>query len=253
MLLFPFVSAAILAKAWSWLLLPASVAVMAAFLAREPLTVLARQRWVWTQERPEAAAARWTLWRVAPVLAAAGLALLGRVPLPWLAALGALGATLTAVAIYAALHKLQRSTLLQLAGAFGLTSAGALAWLACGRTPDWTLGMLVLIHTVHATAGVLVVHARLEALQNRKAAQPKSQARSTAWVWQAVQAAVTVWLAAEGERGLAAALALPLVLHAAALMRLGTESSLNTPLRRVGFQALSLSAVMSVIVVVALW
>ena len=58
MLLFPFISAAVLTGAWSWSYIPASFAALAVFLIREPLTVLARQEYVWTNEHPEAGVAR---------------------------------------------------------------------------------------------------------------------------------------------------------------------------------------------------
>ena len=47
LLLQPFVAAAILAGFWHWLLLPTLALVLLGFLLKEPLVVLARQRWVW--------------------------------------------------------------------------------------------------------------------------------------------------------------------------------------------------------------
>ena len=53
MLLFPFVSAAILTKTWTWDFVLAALAMLAVFLLREPLTVLLRQKFVWKRRRPE--------------------------------------------------------------------------------------------------------------------------------------------------------------------------------------------------------
>ena len=226
---------------------------MAAFLAREPLIAVARQHWVWKQPKPEAQAARRTLWLVLPILALSGAVLwLGGVNLTWLLGLGTVAVALTATSVYAALHQLQRSTALQVAGSFGLTLSAALAWLAAGQEPDRTLALLVAAQTIHATGGVLTVHARLEALQNRKAASPKLAQRTAALGWQAVQALAAGWLALIGEPLLAFSLALPLAIHLFDLVRLDQDSVLRTPLKTVGFRALFLSLLVSVLIVVAL-
>ena len=53
MLLQPFAAAAVVAAEWTPALGAALGAMLAVFLAREPLLVLARQRWVWREPRPE--------------------------------------------------------------------------------------------------------------------------------------------------------------------------------------------------------
>ena len=58
MLLQPFAAAAVVAAEWTPALGAALGAMLAVFLAREPLLVLARQRWVWREPRPETARAR---------------------------------------------------------------------------------------------------------------------------------------------------------------------------------------------------
>jgi len=217
MLLFPLISAAILAKSWTWMLIPAFGAAMAGFLIREPLSVLLRQRYVWKQHRPETDAAKRSLWLFVPIFLASGLALLTTVPLVWLAALALIGSGLTAAYLYAALHNLQRSTLLQLAGSFGLASAAALPWLAAGRPVDRTLLLLMLVHAVHSTGGVLTVHARLEAMMAHRGKADSRKERTAAWIWQVVQSAVAV--SGIGPL-LAMALVIPLVLHVIDLLRL---------------------------------
>jgi hypothetical protein len=250
MLLFPLVSAAILAKTWDWLLIPAFGAAMAGFLAREPLAVLLRQRYVWKQERPETAAAKRTLWVFVPLLLVCGLALLTAIPLVWLGVLALIGAGLTVAYLYAALNNLHRSTLLQLAGSFGLTSAAALPWLAAGRPVDRTLLLLMLVHAVHSTGGVLTVHARLEAMQAHRGKTESRRERTAAWVWQVVQSAVAV--AGIGPL-LAMALIVPLVLHVVELLRFRGTEFLKTPLRTVGLRELGLSAAVAVLTLAALW
>ncbi len=250
MLLFPLVSAAILAKTWTWWTVPAFGVAMAGFLIREPLAVLLRQRYVWKQPRPETEAAKRSLWLFVPIFLACGLALLAVVPLIWLGALALIGAGLTAAYLYAALHSLQRSTLLQLAGSFGLTSAAALPWLAAGREVDRTLLLLALVHAVHSTGGVLTVHARLEAMQAHRGKTGSRASRTAAWIWQAVQGAVAV--AGIGPL-LAMALVAPLLAHIVDLLRFRGEAFLKTPLKTVGFRELGLSIVVSILALAALW
>ncbi|MEZ5361066.1 MAG: YwiC-like family protein [Bryobacterales bacterium] len=250
MLLFPLVSAAILAKTWTWWLIPALGAALAGFLIREPLAILLRQRYVWRQPRPETASATRSLRVFVPLLLACGATLAFVVPLRWLAALGLIGATLTGVYLYAALHKLQRSTLLQLAGSFGLTSACALPWLAAGRTIDRTLLLLAIVHAVHSTGGVLTVHARLESMQANRGKTDSRRARTAAWLWQPIQGLVALF---DVQPLLTMALIIPMCVHVLDLWRFGKGESLQTPLKEVGFRELGLSAAVSVLAIAALW
>src|SRR5438270_5102721 len=75
MLLIPFCSAAILAREWRWTELAALLAALSTFAAKDPLVVLARQRWVWKQLHPETEAARSWLLGTAPVIATCGVVL----------------------------------------------------------------------------------------------------------------------------------------------------------------------------------
>ena len=52
MLLQPFIAALLVYHRLTWQALPALAAVVLVFLVRDPLTVLARQKWVWRGERP---------------------------------------------------------------------------------------------------------------------------------------------------------------------------------------------------------
>ena len=176
--------------------------------------------------------------------------MLTTVPLRWLAVLALIGAGLTAAYLYAALHNLQRSTLLQLAGSFGLTSAAALPWLAAGQPVDRTLLLLMLVHAVHSTGGVLTVHARLEAMQAHRGKTDSRRDRTAAWLWQVVQSAVVV--AGLGPL-LAMSLVVPLIVHVIDLLRFRGTAFLKTSLKAVGFRELGLSAAVTVLSLVALW
>lgn len=253
MLLFPFFSAAVLARNWSWDLAPALAATLAVFLAREPLAVLLRQRLVWKEPRPESAAARRTLVLTAAVGVIASLRLFAVVPAAWLFGLGAAAAVLTAAFVYALLNNLQRSVPLQIAGSLGLACSAVLAYLCAGKAPDEILILLVGVHALHNAGAVFTVHARLEAIQARRDPERGEGERKVAWAWQLVQgcaAAALLW-----PRGAlpAAALALPVVVHVYDLVRFRDPAYLKVRLQAVGFRELGLSLVVSALVVAGLW
>jgi hypothetical protein len=252
MLLFPLVSAVILTRRWQWSLAAAVASALAVFLLREPLLVLARQRYVWRETRPETAAARMSLVTFGSLLAASGAWLAASAPLPWLTGLGVAATALTAAAVYGALHNLQRSPLLQIAGAMGLTASAVLPYLAAGLKPDRALLLLVGAHALHSAGSVLVVHARLEAAQALKTHTQAHNRHTTAMVWLALHALAAAALVAAGEARLGLILALPLAVHAADLARLKDPQFLRTPLRRVGFRELGLSAIFATLLVAAL-
>jgi hypothetical protein len=252
MLLFPLISAMILTRRWDWSLAAAGAAAVAVFLLREPLLVLARQRYLWREVRPETAAARRSLLVFGGLLAASGAWLAAAAPLPWLIGLGLAAAALTAVAIYGALHNLQRSPLLQIAGAAGLTASALLPYLAAGVPPDRALLLLMSAHLVHSAGSVLVVHARLEAARALKMNAPAHGRHTAAAIWLALHALAAAALILAGEPRLGLILALPLAVHAADLARLGNPQFLRTPLRRVGLRELGLSVVFAALLVAAL-
>src|ERR1039458_2652201 len=60
MLFIPIACAAILARQWRWAEIATFTAAFAALAAKDPMVVLARQRFAWKQPHPETAvAARW--------------------------------------------------------------------------------------------------------------------------------------------------------------------------------------------------
>ena len=60
MLFIPMICAAILARQWRWTELATFTAAFAALAAKDPMVILARQRFVWKQPHPESSVAvRW--------------------------------------------------------------------------------------------------------------------------------------------------------------------------------------------------
>ena len=80
MLFTPIVCAAILSRTWRWAELATLTAAFAALAAKDPMVVLARQRFVWKQWHPETTAAiRWfTGWML--LLVVSGIVLLAAWP-----------------------------------------------------------------------------------------------------------------------------------------------------------------------------
>ncbi len=139
-------------------------AAFAALAAKDPVVVLARQRLVWKQPHPETAeAAKWLAGWTA-VLVVCGIVLRGHLAahrdrrdgpgrLPpsrrWPVAVN--------------VKNRQRSTLFQIASAAALTSSSlATSLSATGTIPRWCWWLWLLL-AMQATAGILVVHARLDA------------------------------------------------------------------------------------------
>lgn len=188
-LLLPFLAAAVLCRTWNLDLSISLLTLLTAFIVREPLTVLARQRWVWRDVRPESALARQALaWEV-PLLTACGIFLWLRLPRLPLLGLAAMGLVMTAVAIWMTLKNRQRSSILQIASAFGLSSTALLAALAGVHSiPPWAW-VLWLVMSLYSFVGILVVHVRLDLRVRREGdtRQPRS-----AWIAYATVALMVV-------------------------------------------------------------
>jgi hypothetical protein len=252
-LLLPFVSALVLARQVHWAVIPAALLVVGVFLLREPLVVLWRQASVWKERRPESEAARRSLILYLAVIIVSGALLLWRLPLWAAAALGAPAGALTLASVFLTVHNRQRSVLLQLASAAGLSASAVVAWLAVRPQLDPALGWLWALQFAHSGAALLAVHARLEA---RIAARGRSEAavmQRRAIAAQAVLLAAAAGCAAAGRIGPAVALCFSGGVHMADLMRLRSAASLGTPLRRVGLRELTISVIFSAMVVAGLW
>src|SRR5712691_3600487 len=114
MLLTPIVCVAILAREWRWSEFATRTAAFAALAAKDPMVVLARQRFVWKQRHPEtAAAARWFAgWLIIFILS--GLVLVAAWPRTAIVAMGLAVCIFSAVAVAIKVKNRQRSTLFQI-------------------------------------------------------------------------------------------------------------------------------------------
>lgn len=240
LLLQPFFAGAILAREWNWLLLPALGLVLFGFLLREPLIVLARQRFVWRAYNPQSAvAARWFLAEAAGAALCLGI-LLAQRPLAIVAALAGVAALLTLLAVWLTIRNKQRSIWLQLVSTAGLGTTALLAILAStGAIPAWAWPLWAVL-TLHGASSILTVHTRL-ALKRAPGGKPPL----TAYAAPALSVAV------------AFAAPAPLLFSAAAnvweLLRLRNPRTLQEPLKHVGLRALAVSITHSLLAVAAFW
>ena len=254
MLLTPVACAAILARQWHWSELATLTAAVATLAAKDPAVVLARQRFVWKQLHPEtAAAARWFVVWVA-ILAVSGFVLLAIWPLRAIVAMSLGVAIFSSLAVTINVKNLQRSTLFQIVSAAALTSSClATSLSATGSIPRWCL-LLWLLLAMQASAGILVVHARLDAriaLRGKSAGSERYHLAAQI----AVGVLVCAALAFAGTGG--PCIALALLLAAAGYLydlRLQRDASaLQLPLKDVGQRALVLSSVYAILLIAGLW
>jgi len=265
MLLSPFICAAVLAKRFSSLESAALksmvleavalAAVLVAFAVKDPLIVLFRQRLVWKQRRPETAVAwRWLAVEV-PLLLACGALLLVYGPRRYFAFLGLGAGAFGALAVWINVRNRQRSEWFQVMSAISLTATSLVACLAAlGEIPVWGWVLWILC-ALQATAGIFVVHARLDARANSHRTEP-SQPGNRRHAKIAI-AALVVAAAAAAILGykltIPAALLLAAFGYAWELGRHTNPASLKMPLTRVGQQALALSIVYGALLIAGLW
>jgi hypothetical protein len=242
LLLQPFVAGAILAQHWNWLLLPALGLTLFGFLLREPLTILARQRYVWRTPNPQTAPA--IKWLLAEVLGAiiCLVALALHRPLTTLVILTAIAVSLTGLAVWLTIKNKQRSIALQLASAAGLGTTALLAiFAATGTIPTWAWPLWAVL-TLHGSVSILTVHTRLALKRTPGTPQLKNYLAPLLSLAAAI---------------LQPALALPLSFSALTnlweLARLHHPKTLQEPLKHVGLRALAVSIIHSLLSIAALW
>lgn len=254
MLLTPIFSVAILARAWHWSELAVLTAAFAALSAKDPAVLLMRQRFMWKQRSPDApAASRWLLgWSV--VLIASLLILFATWPLIAFLGIGTGVAIFGCIAIIVNLKNRQRSTLFQIASAAALTSTSLATCIsAIGSIPPayWWFWALI---TLQASAGILVVHARLDArIALRKSASGNQQFRRAAQATLGLLLCAAVTAMILRRAWIAVALALIFIGYSYELIRQKDPTSLQMPLKTVGQQALILSTLYSALLVAGLW
>jgi hypothetical protein len=253
MLLIPFVSAAILSREWRWTELAALGAVFCTFAAKDPLVVVARQRWVWKSRHPETDVAKIWLAGEAAILLLCGLVLAASWPMWAWGAAGAGAIAFSALAVTVTVKNRQRSTLFQIASAIALSSTSVAAGLsATGRVEPWCWQLWVLC-ALQATAGILVVHARLEARIAARKATGATANRTPAVVASYVLLCASLAAAIAIEPWLAAALALAGAGYLYDLRRQKDAAALQLPLKQVGLRTLSLSIAYALLVIAGLW
>ena len=248
MLLQPFIAALLILHRPAWTILPALTSVVLVFVIREPLIVLARQRWVWRTPHPETAQARKYVWIELLLTAVAGALLW--IVWPWwmLALLGGSAAMLTVLAIYLTIRNRQRAVWFQALSAAGLGSSGLAACLAVqGSIPAWGWWLWAL-HAAHFLAAILVVHARLDArIASRK--HTSSATPHEAYWTQILFAAAGFAMIATGHAWYGAAALFSAGVHLFDLRTLNTPSVLAMPMKTVGLRAMAFSIVFTLIIV----
>ena len=254
MLLTPFFAAAILLWQFSWLELVALVAIASAFAIKDPLVVMARQRLVWKQEHPETRQAKRSAAIEFVLLSACGLVLvLFRDWRPFILLFLAASA-FTVLAVMVNVGNRQRSEWFQVASAVALTSTALAASLSArGAIPSWCW-LLWLLCALQATAGIFVVHARLDArIAARKGNVEPSGSRRAALLCQVVLLIGAALFVYAGRFWIAAALGTASLGYLMELRRQRNPASLQMSLKSVGQQALALSIAYSLMVIAGLW
>jgi len=253
-LLTPIVCAAILARAWRWSEVATLTAAFAALAAKDPLVILARQRCIWKTQHPETvAAARWfTGWMA--ILIVSGLVLVFAWPLKAIVAMGLGVALFSALAIGINVKNRQRSTLFQIASAVALTSSSLTTSLsATGTIAPWCWWLWLLL-ALQATAGILVVHARLDArIALRSAAPAREDFRRAAQISLIVLACAALAAIVLRRGWIALALLVAVVGYGDDLRRQRNTAALQLPLTKVGQRALALSSFFASLLILGLW
>lgn len=255
MLLTPIVAMAILVRTWHWSELAVLTAAFAAISAKDPAVVLIRQRLLWKHRSPDAtSAAQWLLgWTL--LLTLSVLILFRTWPLTLFVIMGAGIALFAALAIFINFKNRQRSTLFQIASAAALTSTSIATCIAAtGSVPTWSLWFWALT-AAQASAGILVVHARLDArFALRKPSTPPShQFRRAAFAALAVLFLAAIAALARNHALIACALLLVTAVYTLDLLRQSDAAFLQMPLKTVGQRALLLSTIYAALLIAGLW
>jgi len=254
MVLTPIVCVAILAREWRWSELATLTAAFAALAAKDPMVILARQRLVWKQGHPETAAAAQRLAGWIVILILSGLVLVVVWPLTATVAM-ALGVCIfSSLAVTINVKNRQRSTLFQIASAVALTSSSlATSLSATGAIAPWCWWLWLLM-AMQATAGILVVHARLDArIAARGTAPATERFRRAAHVSLGVLTCAGVTATILGRGWIAVALLVLVMGYWYDLRGQRDPGLLQTPLKTIGQRALALSSLYSVLLIIGFW
>jgi hypothetical protein len=144
--------------------------------------------------------------------------------------------------------------LFQIASAAALTSSSlATSLSAVGSIPPWCWWLWLLL-AMQATAGILVVHARLDArIAARKSAPPDPGSRRAAQIAIGVLACAGVAAIALARYWIAAALLVAAAGYFYDLRAQRDREALQLPLKSVGQRALALSSLYAILLIIGLW
>lgn len=241
MFLLPFFAGLAAAGEARWEAVAGLAAVLGTFLLQEPALILLRQRYVWRERREASADAVFSLGWILPLWALAVGLLFWRLPWRPLLGLGVLAAALAGLRAVFSLSNRQRFVLLQLLEAAGLSSTALLAYLCAGRGFPPEAWLLWGVFSLHHSAALFVIRARLEAMTAARGRAAQRSFRITAWCGQGAVLAAAIAALAAGRPALAAAFAVPFALHARDLLLLDHPAVLQTPLTRVGWREVAIS------------
>jgi len=222
------------------------------------MVILARHRFIWKTQHPEtAAAALWfTGWMA--ILILSGLVFVFAWPLKAIIAMGLGVALFSALAIGINVKNRQRSTLFQIASAVALTSSSlATSLSATGTIAPWCWWLWLLL-AMQATAGILVVHARLDAriaarIASRSAAPAREDFRRAAQLSLFVLACAAVAAIVLRRGWIASALLVAVVGYGYDLRRQRNTATLQIPLTKIGQRALALSSLFASLLILGFW
>jgi len=257
MLLTPFAAAAVLSRTATWQEAAALVSSAMLLAMKDPLVVLARQRWVWKQAHPETKAALHWAIAEAVVLGGCGAALAWHGPLMVYSLLFLGAVFFTTLAVWVTVRNRQRGTIFQVASAVALTSTALLAALsATGTIPLWCWELWGLM-MVQAAAGIFTVHARLDLrVAVRKPscdANEKAALQRPARIFSNLLALAGVAAMIGRNYWIGAALLVTAIGYGVDLRSQLDNKSLQTPLTTVGLRALFLTVVYAALVLKGLW
>jgi len=258
MLFTPIVCAAILAREWRWSEVATLAAAFSALAAKDPMVILARQRFIWKAQHPETAAAAWWFTGWMATLIVSGLVLVFAWPLKTIVAMGLGVAVFSGLAIAVNVKNRQRSTLFQITSAVALTSSSlATSLSATGAIATWCWWLWLLL-ALQATAGILVVHARLDAriaaratLRTTELAREDFRRAAQISLIVLVCAAVTAIVLRRGFVALALLVAVAGYGYDLRCQR--SAAALQIPLTKVGQRALALSSLFASLLILGLW
>ncbi|MBI4480651.1 MAG: YwiC-like family protein [Acidobacteria bacterium] len=244
----PFLAAATIAEG-NRFSLPAAAAILAvlsAFLLRDPLLLLRRigRDPGRLENSSQRVIALRSLFLCLGGLTVSGTILLLTLPPLVVLGLGAAGLALVIASVQIAVERIQREISSQLLSVAGLTGSCLVAYLAVHGRLDWLAFTIWTMSAVHSVGSVLVVRARLEGIVSRRRSAPEA-ARSRfyrgAIAWQAGLASLLAVLALTGHAWFLLPFLPPGALHVWELWRFRSGEGWRLSMHQVGWLQLAAS------------